>query len=72
MSILFLKRYRVCVYLPNRQQTCFVPGKGKEIFLVHKTPRPILGTTQTFIQWEPRFFPGGQAAKAWSWTHSSI
>jgi len=32
-----------------------IPGKGKEMFLVHKTPRPILGTTQTSIQWVPRF-----------------
>ena len=28
-----------------------IPGEGKEIFLVHKTPRPILKTTQTSIQW---------------------
>jgi len=48
-----------------------IPGKGKKIFLVHKTPKPILETTQTSIEWVPTFLYGGQAAKEWSWTHNS-
>ena len=39
---------------------------GKEIFLVSKVSRPVMGSTQPSTEWVSEIlFPGGKAAGAW-------